>query len=228
MPNWSRKVAKAIQSPSVRRGIAEAIASYARRHIDTSTGRGDNGQQVALAPLKSLETQFWTTSKPKDGTWLAVRDTTVIRKRKDSTGGVKAVPVKVKEYLVTGKSYREGGQPLRDTGNLMRSLGARASVSGPSQLTITLRGLKYGIYHETGFETSGPNFIPLTKKGKRTHATGANPSTEGLQRGKDFFMAWGGVTVPKRPFLVPTEQEWVDIMKTIRLGLATVLHGRLR
>jgi len=228
MGRWSRKVAKALQSPAVRRGIAEAIASYAQQHIATGEGRGDSGEAATFQPLKSISTQFWTSRKPKGLSGVSERVVTKVRKRKRADGSTVAVPVKVKEYLVSGASYREGGQPLRDTGNLLRSLGAKAAATGPGTLTVTLRGAKYGIYHERGFSTSGPNFIPLTKKGKRTHATGANPASEGLQRGKDYTMAWGGVTVPKRPFLVPTQDEWVEIGKTIRLGLAMTLNGRLR
>jgi hypothetical protein len=66
----------------------------------------------------------------------------------------------------------------------------------------------------------------LTRKGKRSHATGNNPTKEGLVRGKDFVMAWQGVTVPKRPFMIPTNDEWGEIGKSIRLGLARILKGR--
>jgi len=127
---------------------------------------------------------------------------------------------------MSGQSYRNGGQPLRDTGNLLRSIGAKAEQVGPSRLSVTMSGAIYGIYHEKGFSTDGPNFIPLTRKGKRTHATGANPYSEGLTPGKDFTMAWSGVDVPARPFLVPTNTEFVSIGKTIKIGLAKILKGK--
>ena len=224
---WQRRVSKALASEDVQRGIAQAIASYAKRHIATGTGRGAGGREALLAPLQAVEAEYWTSRKPRQGVEpKATRERLVTKTRKTANGKVKVVTEKVTEYLIAGESYRAGGQPLRDTGNLQRSIGARAAKVGPTKLQVTLSGALYGIFHELGFSTTGPNFIPLTRKGKRSHATGANPQTEGLQRGRDYTMAWDGVTVPKRPFLVPTAKEWEQIARTIRLGLARVLKGR--
>lgn len=224
---WQRRVSKALASPEVQNGIAQAIAAMAKRHIATGTGRGPGGRQAILAPLQAVEGEYWTRRKPRAG--VAPKETRrvkISKTRKGPGGRLKVVTEEVTEYLIAGESYRKGGQPLRDTGNLQRSIGARAAKVGPTKLEVTMSGALYGIFHELGFTTEGPNFIPLTRKGKRGHATGANPEKEGLQRGKDFTMAWGGVTVPKRPFLVPTGKEWEQIGRTIRLGLARVLKGR--
>lgn len=180
-----------------------------------------------LAPLKELHADYWTTRKPPQGQIPAETRTRKVAKQvKGRNGKVTTKMVEVTEYRMHGSSYRNGGQPLRDTGNLQRSIGAKSSLDGPTSMSFTISGALYGIFHELGFSTTGPNFIPLTKKGKRSHATGANPRTEGLLPGRDYIMARKGVTVPKRPFLVPTNKEWSDIGRTIRLGLSRVLKGR--
>lgn len=223
---WQRRVAKALGDPNVLKGISQAVAAAAKRHIAQSQGRGPGGSATALKPLKSMDTEFWTKTKPRQGPILGTRERTEMRQKRNKDGTVTVKPTKVTEYLVKGQSYRDGGQPLRDTGNLVRSLGARTARIGATKLEITLTGPKYAIFQELGFTTSGPNYIPLTRKGVRSHATGQNPAKEGLVKGKDFLMSWGGVTVPARPFLVPTDQEWAGIGRTIRLGLARALKGR--
>lgn len=226
--SWNSRVARALGDPSILNGIAMAVAKHAKRHIATSQGRGASGFATALKPLKELDVEYWTKTKPRSGPILGSRQVTEMRQRKMADGRVVVKPTKVTEYLVKGQSYRSGGQPLRDTGNLMRSVNARARKLGPSKIEVVLTGPIYGIYQERGFTTGGPNYIPMSLKGKRQHATGNDPAKEGLQYGKDYIMAWGGVTVPPRPFLVPTTQEWSDIGRTIRLGLARVLKGRTR
>ncbi len=224
---WQRRVAKALKDERVRSGIAMAIQRYAKAHIAKSEGRGPDGRTSQLAPLQPISGEFWTKRKPREGTFpKATRERIVAVTTKRKDGSVKVTQRKVTEYLMAGESYRNGGQPLRDTGNLQRSITARARLAGPTRVEVTLAGALYGIFHELGFTTAGPNFIPLTRKGKREHATGANPNAEGLTRGKDFIMARDGVTVPKRPFLVPTNTEWGEIGRTIRLGIARVLKGR--
>lgn len=224
---WNDRVARALREPKIRDGIAKAIAAAAKRHIATSSGRGADGREAALEPLQDMTGEFWTTRKPPvDVIPKATRKRTVMKSRKNAKGQMVARKVVVTEYLLTSESYRKGGQPLRDTGNLQRSLAAKASNTKPRRITVTMSGALYGIFHERGFETDGPNFIPLTRKGKRSHATGRNPAGEGLVRGKDFTMAWDGVKVPARPFLVPTNKEWSDIGRTIRMGLAKLLKGR--
>lgn len=223
---WSSRVAKALRRPEVRKGIATAVASYAQQHIEQGAGRGDSGSRRQFEPLKTVSGGFWTMRKPRDtSAIIATREAQVIETKQTKDGPVQRSVTK-KEYYVKGVSYRAGGQPLRDTGRLLRSLTGKGTSSGANKVTVTLRGEQYGIYHEKGFKTSGPNYIPLTKKGKRGHKTGSNPEGEGLIRGKDFTMAWNGVTVPKRPFLVPTNEEFAEIGRTIKIALALILKGR--
>lgn len=221
-----RRVARALRDKGVRNGIAQAIVAAAKRHIAAGVGRGEGGRESQLAPLKELHADYWTTRKPpKDQIPAETRTRKVAKTVKGRNGKLTTKIVEVTEYRMRGASYRNGGQPLRDTGNLQRSLTATSATSGTG-ITVTLAGALYGIFQEMGFTTTGPNFIPLTKRGKRTHATGANPRAEGLLPGRDYIMARKGVTVPKRPFLVPTNEEWASIGRTIRLGLARVLKGR--
>jgi phage gpG-like protein len=223
-----RRIARALTDGRIRDGIAQAVIAASKRHIARGVGRGNGGRESQLAPLKPVYGHYWTSRKPPQGTIPAdTRTRNVTKQVKGKDGKIKVKVVKVTEYLMTGASYRNGGQPLRDTGNLQRSLSAKSSLDGPGRIGITIAGALYGLFHEQGFSTSGPNFIPLTRKGKRTHATGANPRSEGLLPGRDYIMARKGVTVPKRPFLVPTNAEWADIGRTIRLGLAKVLKGRI-
>lgn len=224
--SWQKRVAAALGDPRILEGISQAVAAAAKRHIAKSEGRGPGGAPTAMKPLKSLDTEFWTKTKPKQGPILGTRKRVEMRQKKAKDGRVTIKPTEVTEYLVKGKSYRDGGQPLRDTGNLVRNLGARTARIGATRLEITLTGPFYGIFHEFGFTTKKANYIPLTKKGRREHAKGANPENEGLVRGKDYFIARRGVTVPARPFLVPTDKEWAGIGRTIRLGLSKVLKGR--
>lgn len=223
--DWGKRVAKALRDPLVLNGIAVLVGRYAKQHIATSRGRGENGSEAPLAPLAAVKGEYWTRSKPREGSEIkATREVVVVRHRKMANGKTVAQESKVREYLVTGDSYRAGGKPLRDTGQMMRETNAKAQASGKG-ISVIMYGPLHAIYHEKGFETSGPNFIPLTRKGKRQHSTGQNPSKEGLLRGKDFTMAWGGVSVPKRPFMVPTNGEWVEIGKSIRLSLNRILKG---
>ncbi len=223
---WGSRVSKALKRPEVRKGIAAAVATYAQQHIEQGAGRGRSGTKSQFAPLANMTGRFWTFKKPRNQSdILDTREVPGLKKVKDGTGH-RFVMAKLKQYLVVGRSYRAGGQPLRDTGRLLRSLSAKAKATGPTKVSVVLRGEQYGIYHEKGFKTSGPNYIPLTKKGKRKHQTGSNPETEDLVRGKDFTMAWNGVTVPARPFLVPTNAEFGEIGRTIKVALAQILKGR--
>lgn len=138
---------------------------------------------------------------------------------------------------------RKGDQPLLDTGRLQQSLGGRTELSSDGgTISVFLHTLLYGVFHQHGFETEGPNFIPLTNKA-RFHVVGANPFEEGLAElrggevwvmdndGKrvtaeslglnvepDFIMAWGGVTVPQRKiFNLPREDraELIDSLEAL-------------
>jgi phage gpG-like protein len=104
--------------------------------------------------------------------------------------------------------YRSGGNPLQgeSTGGLMSSLKARVTTSA-NKITMRLTdGVGYGVYHQKGFKTKGPNYIPITSRGKKRHQKGNDPTKEGLVKGKDYFIAWNGVTVPQRKiFNLPPE-----------------------
>lgn len=123
----------------------------------------------------------------------------------------------------TGLGFRAHGEPLRDRGQLLAALSAQAA---PINDGVSLRLLDgtpdhYGVYHQHGFETKGPNFIPLTLKARRIHRKGNDPKAEGLVRGKDYIMAWHGVTVPQRKlFNMPPED-----LREIRWAIAAALKG---
>ena len=226
MADWAKRIAKAIRDPAVQNGIATLVARYSKEHIDNSVGRGENGEATELEPLKAVKGQYWTNRKPKDGSGIKGTRQRTVTKTVKRGGKSVSVKQKVTEYLLEGESYRAGGKPLRDNGDMMREMDAKASTIGKN-IQITMYGPLHAIFHEKGFTTNGPNFIPLTLKARRSHATGKkNPAKEGLKRGKDYIMAWNGVTVPKRPFMVPTNDEWVEIGKSIRMGLNRILKGR--
>lgn len=111
-------------------------------------------------------------------------------------------------------SFRAGGQPLLDTGVTAASLNGETERDGDT-LSATLRGPLHAVYHQHGFTTKGPNFIALTLKARRTHIKGRNPKEEGLVRGKDYIMAWQGVTVPQRKIFNLPEEDRSEIVATV-------------
>lgn len=217
MSAWSKRVRNALNNPRIVRGIAALAGVWMEEHIDRSIGRGRGGATVTHAPLKTITGKSWSSSKPKNETSSVSRKVAVVGK--DGKSRMRTM------YLVQNTSYRSGGHPLIDTGKLIGSLGASGTSSG-SGIKIAMHGRKYGLYQDRGFTTRGPNFIPLTKKGRRGHATGMNPHKEGLVRGKDFSMAWRGVTVPSRPFILPTRDDLQRMGKDIYLGLKSILKGK--
>ena len=116
-------------------------------------------------------------------------------------------------------SYRQGGQPLLDTGLLAASLNG-TTEERPGGLRATLQGPVHAVYHQNGFTTKGPNFIPLTLKAKRTHRRGANPRDEGLEEGKDYIMAWNGVTVPQRKIYNMPPENRAEIVESLQMAIA--------
>ena len=78
--------------------------------------------------------------------------------------------------------YRAGGRPLQNNGHLMAGLHSE-TVMRSNGISVTLKdGSGYGVYHQNGFKTKGPNYIPLSLKGARRHVKGRNPEEEGLER----------------------------------------------
>lgn len=238
MSRRSSNIAKALKRREVITGIAQAAVEWMSEHIDENKGRGENGGEVRHKPLKPLFGKKWVGGKKPsetftyetgglelaNGSFSTTSFKRFIRTSRRGRRNARGEITRRARHLVLVPGYRNGGQPLRDTGKLYGSLNARARASGTS-INITMKGRKYGLYQDRGFTTKGPNYIPLTKRGKRGHGTGRNPSAEGLSRGKDYFMARKGVTVPARPFILPTRADLRTLGVTIYLGLKAVLKG---
>jgi hypothetical protein len=212
---WAQTVRKTLKMPPIANGIAQVAVEWMSDHIQNSQGRGAGGKTVAHLPLKNVTSVFKTTTKPRKGVFSTRYQTVTV----DGKTKVR------KLYLVQQSGYRNGGHPLRDTGDLFRSLHADGITVGET-IRIKMGGNKYGLYQDRGFKTKGPNYIPLTMKGKRGHGTGNNPNKENLSRGKDFMMAWKGVTVPARPFILPTRDDLRTLGVSIYLGLKILLKGK--
>lgn len=94
------------------------------------------------------------------------------------------------------------GEVLEYTGALEDSFYINNIEQTDNEVEITIRSnIFYAPYHQYGFKTNGPNFIPLNYKAKMTHRNGANPASEGLVKGIDYIMAWKGVRVPARKMI---------------------------
>lgn len=98
---------------------------------------------------------------------------------------------------------------LKRTKALYKSIRARVRKTG-SGWELVISGEDYGIYQDRGFSTTGPNFVPLTPLGARR---------KGI-RGRDFFIAKNGVTVPSRAFLEPTKESVDAISKLVAQDVA--------
>jgi phage gpG-like protein len=221
---WSRRVAAALRNTRIRQGIAQLAVAWMENHINENRGQPRQGalgasgagpDGVAHRPLKPLFGRKWVRSRPKGG---FTRSRTVTY---TTPGG------KVKqrtEYMIETPGYRNGGQPLRDTGRLANSVNARGDRQ-TNGIRLVLRGLKYGLFQDMGFQTAGPNYIPLTKKGAR-YDSGKKARAAGMVPGQDFTGRKKGVTVPARPFLLPTRNDRRDIGVSIKLGLESILKGK--
>lgn len=224
MSTWSRRVAAALRNTRIRQGIAQLAVAWMENHINENRGQprqgavgatGSGPDGIAHRPLKPLFGRKWVRSMPKGG---FTRSRTVTY---TTPGG------KVKqrtEYMIETPGYRNGGQPLRDTGRLAGSVNARGDRQ-PNGIRLVLRGLKYGLFQDMGFQTAGPNYIPLTKKGAR-YDSGKKARAAGMVSGQDFTGSKKGVTVPARPFLLPTRNDRRDIGVSIKLGLESILKGK--
>ncbi len=115
-----------------------------------------------------------------------------------------------------GRSYRRGGKPLLDTRqHIYNTLHGTRSRTARS-VVYHLRGSLIAVYHQNGFSTKGPNYIPLTLRGRREHQKGADPRLEGLVQGVDYIIARRGVTVPPRPLFRLAPEDRREIIATIR------------
>jgi phage gpG-like protein len=103
--------------------------------------------------------------------------------------------------------YRKGGKALRDNGILSGSFTSDVRADGPS-VTVTVGSpLPHARYHNDGFSTSGPNYIPLTDAAKG----GWNPN---LIAGWDYIVLQG-VTVPARPMMRLSNANIEEIKQTL-------------
>lgn len=127
--------------------------------------------------------------------------------------------------------YRRGGTPLYDTGETFRSLTATTEAVG-NGVRMTLQGSMIAAMHQQGFRTSGPNFIPFTRKaakqwvvedeakrkagtkrkGKPSNAIYPIASPLGLVAGK-------GVTVPARPIFAMPQTAKREVSRAIARAL---------
>jgi hypothetical protein len=123
------------------------------------------------------------------------------------------------------RSYRAGEQPLLDTAAMIGSLRGEyaASPNGGTWALAVPENQKHALYHQTGFETEGPNFIPLTREAGRRHRKGRNPEDEGLVEGTDYIMAWGGVSVPERRIFNWPDEDRADF----EYGIRRLITGEL-
>ena len=209
MSRWIDLVRKALEDDAIQAGIAQTFVYVMKEHIDEGYGRGPTGGRKPFLPLKPLFGREWKRKAKLGQNVLFTRQR---GKRKKRT-----------EYLVEVPSYRNGEQPLRNTAFMWENMNARSEAKQDG-FNVTLRGPIYAIYQDKGFTTKGPNYIPLTKKGRR-HAKGRNPADEKMKRGKDYFMARKGVTVPARPFLLPTREDMRMVGRSLYLGLRSALKG---
>ena len=217
-------MAAALRNTRIRQGIAQLAVAWMENHINENRGQPRQGaigaagagpDGVAHRPLKPLFGRKWVRSRPKGGFTRSrtVTYTTPSGKVKQRT-----------EYMIETPGYRNGGQPLRDTGRLANSVNARGDRQS-NGIRLVLRGLKYGLFQDMGFQTAGPNYIPLTKKGAR-YDSGKKARAAGMVPGQDFTGRKKGVTVPARPFLLPTRNDRRDIGVSIKLGLESILKGK--
>lgn len=111
---------------------------------------------------------------------------------------------KANEHMEAATSYRRGGKPLMDKGALAASFFIKYNFVFEADLSLLVVIASSNVtapWHQKGFVTKGPNFIPLTLKAARDHVKGANPKNEGFEYGVDYIVAWKGVKVPERAMI---------------------------
>ena len=106
--------------------------------------------------------------------------------------------------------YRKGGTPLYDTGNLFRSMASRTELLTDG-VRLILTAPLYALFHQHGFKTTGPNFIPFTR--------GAVRRDPAALAKREFVVARHGVTVPKRPIMAMPETSRREVARTIARAL---------
>ena len=118
-------------------------------------------------------------------------------------------------------SYRSGGKPLWDTAtHIYNRISGVTRTRGVGQIRFMLRSSLIGAYHQAGFKTKGPNYIPLTRRAARASGS-KSAKARGYRFGEDYIMAWRGVTVPQRKlFNLPPENQ-----TELRDSVARALRG---
>lgn len=127
--------------------------------------------------------------------------------------------------------YRRGGTPLYDTGDTYRSLTAKSEAIS-NGVRMTLQGSMIAAMHQTGFRTSGPNFIPFTRKAAREWVVQdeAKRKAGTKRKSKPFnatypiskpagLVAGKGVTVPARPIFAMPETARREVARSIARAL---------
>jgi hypothetical protein len=121
--------------------------------------------------------------------------------------------------------YRVGGKPLIDTRTTIYDRLNGDFAVFTDALEFFLRGTLHALFHNDGFTTKGPNFIPFTLRARRIHRKGQDPALEGLEEGEDYIMAWAGVTVPARPIFRFAPEDREEIVFSVRLAVRRGLAG---
>lgn len=186
------RVAKAVQVEQLGQ-VAQAFRDegqpgdpWPKLWADTFVGKVPWKAQGALINAQSAFFKA-TNSKKPDAARIAKAMSRVEKAR------AKAIPA---------TSYRKGGKILQDNGWLKASFfPSLIDVEGDKATSRIFSSMFYALWHQKGFKTKGPNFIPLTLKARRMHKLGANPKDEGLEEGVDYVMKWRGVKVPQRKMI---------------------------
>jgi phage gpG-like protein len=127
--------------------------------------------------------------------------------------------------------YRKGGTPLYDTGKTFQSLTATTEATG-NGVRMTLQGSMVAAMHQHGFSTSGPNFIPFTRKaGKQWVVEDEAKRKAGTKRKSKPFnatypissplglVAGKGVTIPARPIFAMPQTARREVAQSIARAL---------
>lgn len=107
-----------------------------------------------------------------------------------------------------GDGTREAGKPLLDTGQLRNSIRYEVIETPRGAIARTGSPEKRLLWHQFGFKTKGPNYIPITREARK----GWRPD---LVPDMDYIIARNGVTVPPRPTIRFTVRDVQDIQETV-------------
>jgi phage gpG-like protein len=141
-----------------------------------------------------------------------------------------------------GVGYRKNGNPLQDTGALMRGLSGTTKSGGDTITWTLLDGVGYGVKHQHGFTNQAPIAVPISKAAKR-RIPSESPhdidqlKNEGLRQAKsigdariesdeyDFYVIWEDAKVPARPIFRLPPEDVKAITGTILRSVERELRG---